>query len=83
MSVNQTQKIILILELARGALHLWKLRRFMLESHNSGMSGKNELEEIEELESLVQAARMPGDYASKVIRKGLQRMLMGEELESF
>ena len=53
----------------------------MLQAQSMGST--NEMEEIEELESLVQAARMPGDYASKVIKKGLQRMLMGEELESF
>lgn len=71
-------------ELARGALHLWKLRKFILQSWKwESFEKKNEIEEIEELESLVQAARMPGDYASKVIKKGLQRMLMGEELESF
>lgn len=72
------------LELARGALHLWKLRKFILNAWRyEQLEDKNEMEEIEELESLVQAARMPGDYASKVIKKGLLRMLMGEELESF
>merc|ERR1712037_432155 len=67
-------------ELARGALHLWKLRKFILNAWR--YETPEETNEMEELESLVHAARMPGDYASKVIKKGLHRVLMGEDLES-
>lgn len=62
-------------ELARGALHLWETRLFALNA----AEGHHHDDNIEQLQKLVEAARMPEDYAMTVMLKGIQGVLMGND----